>query len=54
MACHGLDDLMNQEIVSPILQMLFMTLLVSGHIDLSHSQTEFSDKELNLPTMREH
>lgn len=54
MACHGLGDLMSQDLVSPILQMLFKTLLVSGHTDLSDSQTELSDKELNLPSIGEH
>lgn len=54
MAFHDLDDLMSQELVSSISKILFKTLLVSGHIDLSDSQTELSDKELNLPTMREH
>lgn len=48
MACHDLDDVMSQELVSLILQVLFKTLLVSGNIDLSDSQTELSDKELNL------
>lgn len=53
MVFHGLNDLMSWELVSPILQMLFKTLLVLVYIDLSYSQTEFRDKELNLPTMRE-
>lgn len=43
-----------QELVSLILQMLFKTLLMSGHIDISKSQTKPRHRELNLPTVGKH